>query len=458
MSFKKCGNFCERKQYINHQVNISIKECQMKVKYKKQIKTKNTLWDKTYDVTSIVINIANFAIDLYILIEFYEKKRLIFYYLSLTITLTAQLAYCVIFLRRYCMSLNTIRRIKWFIGILPFSWMIPFVFYLAANRRSRLALFMDLFDLDIFHCPFILPAAYMKKKFEKIVEKFVLLLKQYLKVCIFVFFFLLDCNCNYKYMYIAIPQSILQIVAMIIYNEINTAYLISIFVSVANVACKWLILPFGNDIYTYIWSWLCFVTDLVGILFVLSLVFHSPIVNGDTYNLMATIFYYKIYIAVLPLIAYAIVICFLSVFIYPTWKIFIHDTYNHHLRWSIPCFLIFLIIASLFASMAVIYFGIMFIYIHILFYYQFIYYFSYLLKKKNKIEGKKTKDKQTDNETLQKLLSFLQEGPDVDLRMACANHVFGFATIYLNEEFETLYNRVTLKTLRQARQSSLIRS
>ncbi|ETO34967.1 hypothetical protein RFI_02108 [Reticulomyxa filosa] len=56
------------------------------------------------------------------------------------------------------------------------------------------------------------------------------------------------------------------------------------------------------------------------------------------------------------------------------------------------------------------------------------------------------------------MTEFLQEGPDVALRAACANHVLGCLQSYLQKEANTLYTHVTLKNLRQDTHSSLLQN
>ena len=73
----------------------------------------------------------------------------------------------------------------------------------------------------------------------------------------------------------AFPQSLLQIVAIVVYQEANYVSIISILLSMFSVTTKSLILSQGIEIYTFVWSWLCVVTDFFGIFFTLTWVFYS---------------------------------------------------------------------------------------------------------------------------------------------------------------------------------------
>ena len=72
----------------------------------------------------------------------------------------------------------------------------------------------------------------------------------------------------------AFPQSLLQIVAIVIYQETNYISIISILLSMFSVMTKSLILSQGIEKYTFIWTWLCVVTDFFGIFFTLTWVFY----------------------------------------------------------------------------------------------------------------------------------------------------------------------------------------
>ena len=105
----------------------------------------------------------------------------------------------------------------------------------------------------------------------------------------------------------ALPQSLLQIIAIVYYNEANYVSIASIFLSMFSVMTKSLVFSQGIDIKTYLWTWLCIVTDFFGIFFILSWVFYS----NDTllqpefigyFTIIGEIWFYKIMISVGPCI------------------------------------------------------------------------------------------------------------------------------------------------------------
>eukprot|EP01084_Bolivina_argentea_P035472 65805_1 len=73
----------------------------------------------------------------------------------------------------------------------------------------------------------------------------------------------------------AFPQSLIQIAAIVYYQEANVVAILSVLISMASVMSKSLILSQGVEKFTFIWTWLCAVTDFFGIFFTLTWVFYS---------------------------------------------------------------------------------------------------------------------------------------------------------------------------------------
>ena len=95
----------------------------------------------------------------------------------------------------------------------------------------------------------------------------------------------------------AFPQSLLQIIAIVYYQEANYVSIISILISMFSVMTKSLILSQGVEKYTFIWTWLCVVTDFFGIFFTLTWIFYSNDAIESEYfgyfNIFGIIWWYK---------------------------------------------------------------------------------------------------------------------------------------------------------------------
>ena len=105
----------------------------------------------------------------------------------------------------------------------------------------------------------------------------------------------------------AFPQSMLQIVAIVVYQEANYISIASILLSMFSVMTKSLILSQGIDKYTFIWTWLCAVTDFFGIFFILSWAFYSnEHIYGEYYgffNIFGIVWFWKFVISVASIAA-----------------------------------------------------------------------------------------------------------------------------------------------------------
>ena len=112
----------------------------------------------------------------------------------------------------------------------------------------------------------------------------------------------------------AFPQSLLQIIAIVYYQEANYVSIISISLSMFSFMSKSLVLSQGINKSTFIWTWLCIVTDFFGIFFTLTWVFYSnDNIHGDFlgyFNIIGEIWFWKFSISVLFPVAVPTVIFF----------------------------------------------------------------------------------------------------------------------------------------------------
>ena len=126
----------------------------------------------------------------------------------------------------------------------------------------------------------------------------------------------------------ALPQSLLQLVAIVYYEETNYISIISISLSMISVMTKSLVLSQGIDIKTYIWTWLCIITDFFGIFFVLSWVFYTNEIFLQPvflkyFSIIGAIWCWKVIIGILPIIAVSI----LAWLTYFFWNMLYEDIY-----------------------------------------------------------------------------------------------------------------------------------
>ena len=239
-----------------------------------------------YDILTIFISIADVATDVWVLIDFYNKERMGFFGISLAILILAQCSYSIAFMVRF----NTIG--EWggvlacitFCCCLPFGTFVAFIIYLTSESECFNHFIYH--ELNLEEEGLFRPAntdsavvTWIKKKLDKHLG------------------FILEAAIE------AFPQSLLQIIAIVYFQETNYISIISILLSMFSVMSKSLVFSKGLEKYTFIWTWLCVVTDFFGIFFTLTWVFYTnDNIHGDFlgyFNIFGAIWIWKFGISVL---------------------------------------------------------------------------------------------------------------------------------------------------------------
>ena len=237
----------------------------------------------SYDIMTILISIADVTTDVIVLMDFYNKDRMGFFGISLGILILAQCSYSIAFAIRFdtIYSWNECLAALAFCCCLPFGTVVAFIMYFGSEEAELGCLHDCLrFDLNLEAGSLITiketdsdTTKWIKTKLERHLG------------------FILEAAIE------AFPQSLLQIVAIVIYQEANYVSIISILLSMFSVMSKSLILSKGVEKYTFIWTWLCVVTDFFGIFFTLTWVFYTnDSIHGDFFgyfNIFGTIWLYK---------------------------------------------------------------------------------------------------------------------------------------------------------------------
>eukprot|EP01084_Bolivina_argentea_P113897 202898_1 len=267
-----------------------------------------------YDLSTIIISIADVTTDIIVLISFYNKQRITFFVLSLIILIVAHIAYSFTFLLRYHIGDACDNECCWFgvfLLLLPFGSLISFFIYFTDNPDSPLASTIhDITGLDMKNT---IAINHHNPSSSKMTQFMIQKLSKHMG-------FIMEAGIE------ALPQSLLQMVAIVYYKEANYISIASIFLSMFSVMSKSLVFSQGIDIKTYIWTWLCIVVDFFGIFFTLSYVFYTsdkllqPVYHGY-FTIIGQIWLYKVLISIIPIIIIAIMYWFL----YKMWVIIIHD-------------------------------------------------------------------------------------------------------------------------------------
>ena len=182
----------------------------------------------SYDLLTILISIADVTTDVWVIYKFYIDKRETFFLIALIIMIVAQLSYAIAFVFRFqprwsMLHTNTeIRGIVMFCTILPLTPIMSFIFYWCEiNDKNWFIKFLDKMfyiedelhlDADNIDQPKIL--LWIKKKARKHMG------------------FILEAMVE------AIPQSIIQLIAIVYYQDTEIINVVSICISLLSVATK----------------------------------------------------------------------------------------------------------------------------------------------------------------------------------------------------------------------------
>ena len=185
-----------------------------------------------FDIIAAIVSLLDLTTDVIILITWYYQDRMIFFGISLSILILAQCSYVTLFYynhgnsdRDWCHSAISV------LCTLPFSPILSFIFYLVGDNDSCMRIFIDRFCIcfnfewghSVGSSQLSPVQNYLEKKLYKHLG------------------FLLEAMIE------AFPQSILQLTALVYYNEPNAISIISILISMSSVCSKiFLLVITGN--------------------------------------------------------------------------------------------------------------------------------------------------------------------------------------------------------------------
>eukprot|EP01084_Bolivina_argentea_P162420 282669_1 len=181
-----------------------------------------------YDIVTACISVADVTTDVWVAYRFYTTGKTAFFWLSVVIMFLAQIAYTVAFTLRFAESSNVSikKKILVFLCMLPFAPIMSFIFYWASRPDNCVSSVLRYFGLDTDESsapdknePQI--TRWIKEKFEKHMG------------------FILEAVIE------AFPQSILQMIAIVYYNETEIINVISILISLVSVSTKSMVFSYA---------------------------------------------------------------------------------------------------------------------------------------------------------------------------------------------------------------------
>eukprot|EP01084_Bolivina_argentea_P310229 536784_1 len=185
-----------------------------------------------------------------------------FFVLSLIILIIARMAYSAAFIWRYDILTNEhiLCTVALFFILIPLGSMVSFIIFFTDDPNSKFSQrFKKLTNWSVENS---LRKNNLKHSQSKMTQWIIKKLSKHIG-------FIIEAGIE------ALPQSLLQIIAIVYYKEANYVSIVSIFLSMFSVMTKSLVFSKGIDIKTYIWTWLCIVVDFFGIFFSLTFVFYT---------------------------------------------------------------------------------------------------------------------------------------------------------------------------------------
>ena len=219
--------------------DIIKKQCPISLmNSKKNTGTQNHLGSWLYDILTVVISFADLGTDLWILYQYYINGRIPFFIVGLIIIIIAQLGYCIVFIFQFEYHNGTCgNQLSLFIKVLPISWILAGIIYIYDESEWFRNMLLKKFNLerDTYVRSYTRSNAYNWFR-EKLSKHIGFILESALE---------------------AFPQSILQMIAIVIYKETNVIAIISILLSMISVSTKALIFSKSIDTGIFLWNWLC---------------------------------------------------------------------------------------------------------------------------------------------------------------------------------------------------------
>lgn len=218
----------------------------------------------TLDFITACISVLDVVTDVLVMIQFYNTGRLTFFIASLTILAVAHLSYILSFWARHHYRNSPLRAIFLFFLLIPCAPLLPCLFYIVADEKRYQYLIANVCCLSalIFNNPYTTYVDADKSPFQQWMQ-----MKLYKHIGFII-----------ESLFEAFPQSILQLIAILYFNDshIPVLTILSISVSMISVCSKSFAFSVSVSINTksVIFSWLCCATDFISI-FCTGTPFHS---------------------------------------------------------------------------------------------------------------------------------------------------------------------------------------
>ena len=89
-----------------------------------------------YDIMAQIISILDVTTDVIVCIQYYQRDRMVFFGISITILILALIAYDIAFFINFCDESSNGKKLALFLFMLPFTPFVPYILYFTADDTS----------------------------------------------------------------------------------------------------------------------------------------------------------------------------------------------------------------------------------------------------------------------------------------------------------------------------------
>lgn len=226
------------------------------------------------DILVILFSFSDIILDVLVCLEFYRQGHMLFFYLSLAIFLLAQLTYSFLFVATWGKHLSPLHQMLVFIIVVPVSQLVPVFTWVESLRLPRLDALLTAVGLRPTGDPLgdqggeeedhDMLWSYIQHKYQSHAG------------------FLAEALAE------ALPQCMLQTIAVISLGEASPVFLVSILTSILVIASKGYLISYSIHSLTFFFNFICIVTDVFGLFAILSWLSSADTGPGDIYNRIYT--------------------------------------------------------------------------------------------------------------------------------------------------------------------------
>ena len=220
----------------------------------------------SYDILTICISISDVVTDVLVIYDFKIKRRHAFFIIALIVMILAQLSYFVAFMIRFAKDSRAShgQKLLLFLCALPLTPVMSFIFFWLSFENNCIIERLEHYG---FFDSMYVDATTNKNQAPILVWVETKLVKH--------LGFVMEAIIE------ALPQSIIQLIAIVYYQDTQILNIISICISLTSIATKTLVCSVAIDFRVFIFNWLSLVCDFFGIFAIILWVFYNPNNPGE---------------------------------------------------------------------------------------------------------------------------------------------------------------------------------